>query len=239
MLSLIITDLKRILKDKLIIVIGILCIAFAIFTPLLLFAVSGISEDVANIIGMSINAKTLFFQAFNPANDFGLAIAILISIILCKDFSHGTIRNKIISGKTRTRVYLSSFIACAIVVCFVMVVYAFCTLGVSLLLLKYQATEFTASDFWYAVLSLVFKILTFVVVSALLNFLCMSLKNGGLCLLVYIAITMVFSIVGTALSMVQPFLPDNEAIKIIVEVVIYSNVFSTTVVGNTVTYSAL
>ena len=239
MLSLIRTDLKRILKDKLLIVIGILCVVFAVLTPLLLFAVSGISAETAEMLGMAINAKTLFFQAFNPANDFGLVCAILICIILCRDFAYGTVRNKLICGKTRTQVYLSSFIACAIVVCSLMVIYAFFTLGVSLLIFDYQATAFTLSDLGYAVLSLGFKILTCIVVSALLNFLCSALKSGGVSLLIYIAVTMLFSIVGTALSMAQPYLPNNEVIKTIVEALVYCNVFSTAVVGNTMTYSFL
>ena len=239
MLSLIKTDLKRILKDKLLIVIGILCIVFAVSTPLLLFAVSGMSEDAAQMLGMSIDAKTLFFQSFNPANDFGLIGGILLCVILCKDFSQGTVRNKIICGKTRNQIYLANFISCVIVLCSLMVIYAFITLGVSLIFFDYQATAFTANDFGYAVVSLVFKILTFVVVSALITALSVSMKNAGLCMVMYIAVTMVFSIVGTAFMMVQPFVSDNVFLETLLEIVVKCNVFATTVVGNGVTYSVL
>ena len=239
MLSLIKTDLKRILKDKLLLIIGILCLVFAVTTPLLLFAVSGISEDAAQMLGMTINAKTLFFQSFNPANDFGLVCSILMCVILCKDFSQGTVRNKIICGRTRKQVYISNFIACSIVICTLMVIYAFLTLGMSLIFFDYQATAFTASDFGYAVVSLVFKILTFIVVSALITFLSVSMKNAGLCMVMYIAITMVFAIFGTVLSLAQPFLPSDEIVEFIVECAINFNVFASTVVGNSTTYSAI
>ncbi len=237
MLNLIKTDLRRIIKDKLFLVIGIVGLVFAVTTPLLMFAVTSMMDEQSVImLGMGINAKTMFFQAFNPANDFGLVASILLCVILCKDFSQGTVRNKIIGGKSRFEVFTSAFIASSIVLCCLMLVYAFFTLGVSLLCFEYQQSQFTINDFGYAVVTLVFKLMTFVVVASLISFLSVLMKNAGLCMVLYIAVIMLVSIVGTVISTAILGV-ENEIIKNILEFLSKTNVFLSTITGNGTTYS--
>lgn len=237
MINLIKTDLRRIVKDKLFMVIGIIGLVFAVFTPLLMLGVNSmLDEESATMLGMSINAKTLFFQAFNPANDFGLAALVLLCVILCKDFSQGTVRNKIISGKSRFSVFTSAFVASSIILCSLMLIYAFLTLGVSLLFFEYQSTPFTANDFGYLVVTLVFKLMTFVVVSALVSLLSVLMKNAGLCMVVLLAVTMLASIVGTVLSTAIIGVEDG-IVKDLLEIVIKTNVFLSTVTGNDTAYT--
>lgn len=237
MINLIKTDLRRIIKDKLFLVIGIIGVVFAFLTPLLMFAVTSVvEEDIAQMLGMTINAKTMFFQSFNPANDFGLIATVLLCVILCKDFSHGTVRNKIIVGKSRFSVFTSAFVASCIILCGLMLVYGVLTLGVSLIFFEYQATQFTANDFGYAVVTLVFKLMTFAVVSALVAFLSVTMKNAGLCMVMYIAVVMLASIVGSVLSTAIVGVED-EIIKGVLEFFAKTNVFLSTVTGNSVTYS--
>ena len=116
MIDLLKTDLKRAVKDKLFIVICIIAGAFAIITPLLykvIFVVLKFDEEAMQeleMLGMGImNAKSIFFSSFSLGNNFGLILPIFVAIILCKDFSNGTIRNKIICGKSRTSIYFSLF----------------------------------------------------------------------------------------------------------------------------------
>ena len=45
---------------------------------------------------------------------------------MSKDFSYGTIRNKIISGSSRTNVFLSLFISCSIVIVLAMAAAGIC-----------------------------------------------------------------------------------------------------------------
>lgn len=237
MFNLIKTDLKRIVKDKLFLVIGIIGVVFAFLTPLLMFAVTSMMEDDAvQMLGMSINAKTMFFQSFNPANDFGLVATVLLCVILCKDFSHGTVRNKIIVGKSRLSVFTSSCIASCIILCGLMLVYGVLTLCVSLMFFEYQSTPFTANDFGYAVVTLVFKMMTFAVTSTLVAFLSVTMKNAGLCMVVYIAVVMLASIIGSVFATAIIGVED-EIIKGVLEFFVKTNVFLSTVTGNGVTYS--
>ena len=102
MANLLKVDFKRVLKDQLFMVICIVAGAFALITPLLYVALfgslEGEMEQMLSMMGITIDAKTMFFQTFSLSNNSGLAIPILLSVILTKDFSQGTVRNKIISG---------------------------------------------------------------------------------------------------------------------------------------------
>lgn len=207
MLKLLKVDLKRVFKDKLFLVMGILALAFAVATPLLyvvLFSSLGLNTDEMSMtleaLGMSINAKSMFFQSFSLGNNLGLILPVLLAIILCKDFSHGTVRNKIISGKSRTSIFMSMYTVCFSVLFGVMVMHALLTMLVSLIFFPYQSTEFVASDIGYFLLSLLFEALLYAFVSALVSFLCACTKNMGLAIVGYVAIVMIMSVVTSMLQ---------------------------------------
>ena len=195
-------DFRRVFKDKLLMVMGILAVAFAIFTPLLYVAISSGMGDMGEaIISGFITGKAQFFASFSMGNNLGLIAPVLLAIALCKDFSFGTVRNKIIAGKSRSAIFLSLFVTCAVVLIAVMLLHAFITLGVSLIFFDYQAAEFTAADLWYFLESLAFEILVLLFVAALLSWLCASMKNVGLVIVLYIAVAFFFVIVGSITQM--------------------------------------
>ena len=106
-------DFRRVFKDKLLIVMGILAVVFAAITPVLyaiIFSGLGSADEMTmDILSMYISGKAQFFSSFSLGNNLGLIAPVLLAIVLYKDFSYGTIRNKIIAGKSRTSIYLSLF----------------------------------------------------------------------------------------------------------------------------------
>ena len=107
MRSLLKTDLRRIFKDKLFLVVCILGTVLAFFTPLLykgLATVIGVQDE---LLGLLADSKSMFFSAFAPGTNFGFILPILLSLVLCKDFGYGTVRNKIICGKSRAKIFFS------------------------------------------------------------------------------------------------------------------------------------
>ena len=124
MANLLKTDLRRILLDKLFIVCCILCVVFALFTPLLYALIVAILGVDIEILALFTNAKSLFFTSFNPSGNFGLVVPILLAVVLGKDFSHGTVRNKIICGKKRRDIFFSMFLSATIVMCVLMLMHA-------------------------------------------------------------------------------------------------------------------
>ena len=205
MRSLLKADFRRIFRDKLLLVMGILAVVFAAITPLLYALIfSGTMEDgmAADMLSGLVSAKTQFFSSFSMGNNLGLIAPVLLAIALCKDFSFGTVRNKIIAGKSRSAIFMSLFVTCSVVLVSVMLLHAFITLGVSLIFFDYQATAFTLADFWYFLESLLFEILVLLFVSAMLSWLCAKAKNVGLVIVLYIAFVFILVLAGSIIQVV-------------------------------------
>lgn len=218
-------DFRRVFKDKLLIVMGILALVFAAITPLLYAVIfsgdslAGGDEMAMDMLSGYISGKAQFFSSFSLGNNLGLIAPVLLAIVLCKDFSFGTIRNKIIAGKSRTDIYLSMFATCATVFIGVMLLHAFATLGISLLFFDYQAAPFTVWDFWYFVESLAFQILVLLCVAAMLACLCATMKNVGLVIVLFVAavfgLVMVGSIIQVIITILEATNGSERAIDIL------------------------
>ena len=212
-------DFKRVLKDRLLIVMGILATVFALITPLLyvlLFEASDFADDT--ILSSMVSAKTQFFSSFSFGNNLGLIAPVLLMIVLCKDFSFGTVRNKVIAGKSRSAIFLSMFIVCSVILVAVMLLHAFITLGFCLIFFEYQESAFTISDFWYFLESLSFDVLSIVFIAAMMSWLCAAMKNVGLAIVMYVAITFALVMVGSIIQVVISIMEFSETNKTIVEI---------------------
>lgn len=233
------TDIQRVFKDKLFMVLCIIAGAFALVGPLLykvlLNAVE--AEEMLGMLGMSVNGKSMFFNAFMPGDNFGLVAPILLAVILCKDFSNGTIRNKVICGKSRMSIFLSIFLTALLFTCGIMLAHALLTLAIALLFFEYQEAAFTWNDFGYLLLSVGFEMLVFAFISALVVFLCVSMRKSGLVIILYIAVSFFFAIVGGITMIAESFsTPDTSSAKIL-EILNKINVFSSTLIGSGTSYS--
>lgn len=237
MLNLLKTDLKRVLKDKLFLILCIIAAAFALFNPLVYKALF-VLIDMEAELGMAIDAKTLCFTSFSPGNNLGLIMPIFAAIALCKDFSHGTVRNKIICGKSRTQIFFSMFLTCTVVMCTVMLLHGVLTLLISLLFFEYQAGAFTWGSLGYMLLSFGFEMLVYVFIAALLSLFIVCTKNAGLAIVLYIAINFLFVIFGSIVSAAFMFVdPSKGAAYRILEIVSDSNLFMSTVIGGGTSYT--
>ena len=216
MTNLLKADFKKVYKDKLFMVVCIIGLVFAVLTPIINFGMlellnsQGMSEDLINsLTGGQITAKYIFFMAFSPANDFGLIMPILFAVILCKDFSQGTVRNKILSGKSRSQIFLSTYIVTTVMLVSLILVYAFMSLGVSLILFDYSTAPFTINDFWYALGSIGLWIAVYFAISAIVCLIAYVIKNVGLTIVMVIAVNMVLSLIGGLLTMAGGMLLAN------------------------------
>ena len=214
MINLLKVDFKRVIKDKLFLVMCIVAGAFALATPLLyvgIFSLMGAdfgdAESMIELMGMDINAKSMFFSSFSLGNNLGLVVPVLLTIVLCKDYTQGTVRNKIIGGSARTPIFLSTCVVCFCVLFGIMLAHALLTLIVSLCFFPFQATAFGIADLGYFMLSLLLEALLFAFVAALVSYLCVSVKNMGIAIVAYIAIAMIMSIVSTILQLGIALLP--------------------------------
>jgi ABC-type transport system involved in multi-copper enzyme maturation permease subunit len=165
----------------------------------------------------------------------------LLAIVLYKDFSYGTVRNKIISGKSRSQIFLSTFIVCSLVLVCLIMLSAFITLGVSLIFFDYQEGAFAAADLGYFFASLGFELLVLLFMSALLSLLCTCSKNLGIAIVLYLAFTFLLTIVGSFTQVIgavaQTFV-ESELLAKFINVIDRLNVgMSTSYIGTGDSYS--
>lgn len=233
MTRLIRSDYKKFFHDKLFLVVCILALVFALVTPFLYIVVFGAAGEMdpmtEEMLASYVSAKAQFFAAFSFGNNLGLIAPLLIGIILCKDFSFGTVRNKIISGHSRTSVFLSIFVVCATTLFGIILLHALLTLAVSLPFFEYQPTPFTASDFGYFMVSLLFELLVYIFAAAFVSWLCVTMKNTGMVIVMYIAVvfgsTLIASILQIAL-VVMATDPNLQTAVDVLDVIQRINVFN-------------
>ncbi len=107
MINLLKSDLYRLKKDKsswigLLIIMGL-----SILTYLMSFGLDAISPDLAS---QFLNPRSVYLSSFQGGSNAGLLVLIVIGIIVAKDFSHKTIRQKILNGHSRKNIYLSHLV---------------------------------------------------------------------------------------------------------------------------------
>ena len=237
MRNLYVSDLKRILKDKLFLVICILAGVFAVVNPLLNKVILE-ALALGELLGTMMSAKSMMFNSFLPGDNLGLIMPILIAIVVCKDFSQGTVRNKIIGGKTRASIYLSHFLAAATVMCGLMLIHGLLTLGVSLCFFSYQETAFTAADFGYLMASLAFEMIVYLAIAAIVTWIATVSKNMGICILLYLAVSFGLSLIGSIFSVAGMLLmPEDRGYKL-VEFLNALNIYTSALIGAGTTYTA-
>ena len=163
---------------------------------------AGMDPLTEEMLAGYITAKGQFFSSFSFGNNLGLIAPLLIGIILYKDFSFGTIRNKIISGHSRTSIFLSNFIVCLTMLFGIILAHALLTLGISLPFFEYQTTPFKIADFWYLLESLLFELLVYTFVAAFISWLCAKMNNIGMIIVMYIAVVLGFTMIASILQVV-------------------------------------
>ncbi len=235
------SDLLRVFKDKLFMISCIIAGAFAIISPLLykgIFAFMGADEELLTMMGAMPTAKSMLFQAFLPGGDLGLILPVLIIIALSKDFSYGTIRNKIIAGHSRVSIFLSLLITSIVVMCSIMLSYALLTFGISLILFEYSYVAFSASELGYLLISILFELLVYVTLCTIMCFFCVFMKNTGTSVVMYLATNFLVTIIGSIIMVAFAFAdPEKKGVYTILEILNNTNIFTSTLIGSGASYS--
>ncbi len=98
--------LKRDLTFRITLIIGG---ALAIVITLIYFAIdlsiSEIADGADNLDHMFCNGQSMLINSVSPAQNFGLAIPINLITFTVLEFTQGTIRNKIITGNSKGKIY--------------------------------------------------------------------------------------------------------------------------------------
>lgn len=201
MANLLKVDFKRVLKDKLFLIMCILAGVFGLITPLLTGGISLLvgeeGSSAVAMLGLAATAQDNFFQAMMFGSDMGLIAPILLAIILCKDFGSGTVRNKLIGGYSRTQIFFSMYLVCTVVLFGVVLLTGLLSMGVSLFFFPFSGEGQTVGSFFG---SLGLEVLVYLAICAMLSWLCALRKNVGIVIVLYAALTIGLSLITMILS---------------------------------------
>ncbi|MCR5350209.1 MAG: ABC transporter permease [Acholeplasmatales bacterium] len=186
MTTLIKVECLRLLKSRPFIICLIVSIAIAVLESLALVALSHDARDECSSIeyAMIISGIT---------SDAGLLSAIFVAAFIGVESRDGTIRNKIISGYSRTKIVISYYIISVIFITGVLLSTFLCSLIVYLV-------EYDLNFVYYSVLyfldTLLFKALSILFLASLVVFITCSLRGRVLPIILVIAAIYLFVIVG-------------------------------------------
>jgi len=113
MKTLLIADLRRIFKGKGIYVLMTLGFIFPAISALIVQLSGLAANDVAELGDLAaevFNPVALYAGSFNPTQNIGLILLIVVGVLISGEFTNNTIRNKIVAGHSKTSLFLSSLV---------------------------------------------------------------------------------------------------------------------------------
>lgn len=201
-------DFFTLFKSKILYVLLGICVAFPIISVLTDLGLAKILVALAEEGGMDMSsmflARSIMFSNFSLTNNIGLVIPIFAGIMTMRDIKNGTVRNKVISGQNRTKIYLSHLIT-SITLCVAMSLISFLLLcGTSLIFFKY-GVAFNGAEFWNFCKCLIIGLLAFAYVASVSTFFALVTKSTPMTII----FTLVLVIALGLISGIEAFLPDK------------------------------
>ena len=129
--------LKRDMTFRITLFIGI---GMAIFMSLLYVILEKVVFDPESDIKL-ISGESMLIQSLSPVQNFGIAIPVNLISFTVLEFTHGTIRNKIIAGNSKFKIYASLYLSGLVFTISLITVYALLCLGLGSLFGGYRPID--------------------------------------------------------------------------------------------------
>lgn len=209
MTQLIKADFWRLIKDKLLWIGLIVSCGLTIFSTLIYwFLKVAIEIDEIEIFQSLFNGRGMFLNSFSAGNNVGLMIPIFISILVVKEFNYGTIRNKIVSGKSRFMIFLSTYLTSLVAGLILYLINLLLALFFGSLLLGY-GKPVNGEEIQFIFASLGYGILFYSVFLSFAIFIGMVTRNLGLSIVFNIVLIFVTTILATFADPAMVFVSDT------------------------------
>lgn len=170
-------------------------------------------EDVGGLLDV-LNAPYTYAVSFNPTNNVGLLLIITIVVLGSNDFSQNTIRNKIIAGYSKDKIFLSSLVFNLIIAVATMLIYSSSTY-----LFHGLFNGFVAGEFWQIFKYGVIAYSSIVVIYTIATILTYHFKNIVAPLLITIGILLGVFAVYSILTSVPKNIVDFSFVRHVVPLV--------------------
>lgn len=236
-------------------------LGLAVFMTLLYFALDHFLEMDA---GQSVfcNGQSLFIASLSPAQNFGIAIPVNLVTFTVMEFNHGTIRNKIIAGNSKGKIYLSLLLSGLTFTFILMTAYVGLSVGLASIFGGFDMEGAVASGLSMASMSweffwkmLVLAILAYALITFMAVFFASIFRSIGPCIPIVVILIFVAYLSATLLAPMAELFEGLETANKVLRVlnpfyslgyseaeggklVVTNEAFLTEVI-NTVVYSAL
>lgn len=203
MITLLRTDIFKILKNKLTIIVLIVSVGLGLLSGLLYGGLNAlVNSDALNGDG-SYFAIFRFFEitqnGFSLGNDAGFVVPVFAGIFIVTDISSGILRNKIIFGQDRRKVYFSHFITTVIFNLVFVTLYFITLTGISLIFFfPEEAPESYALTNYF--LNLVLGIFGLIFISSFTTFLGLGVKSSPIVIIFTALVGMLLTILSSLLN---------------------------------------
>ena len=200
--------LSRDLTFRIILIIGA---GLAFFmTGLYLLIDLGLNDLAGDNIKF-LTGPNMLLTSFNPVDNFGLAIPICLITFVCLEFTQGTIRNKIIAGHSKFKIYSALLISGLVLAFALLIVYAgLCTLLGTIFGgfdLNKPIITFTLSisggyvDGLYIFQTLIVAMVVYICIVSFTVFFAALFRNIGPCIPVIVLVLMMLSLGASIVNM--------------------------------------
>ena len=99
-------------------------------TAIIGIVLAGLIIGINALIG-NLKGENMFLTVATPGSNFGLTIPINLIVFTVGEFTYGTIRNKIIAGLSKTKIYFGLFVTGLVFTFLLIGIYSALVIGIS------------------------------------------------------------------------------------------------------------
>ncbi len=194
-------DLFRIRKSKLSFISLILAVAVPLFIVLMYFGINKLfnSDDMGGLGFDLFNVRTMFASSYSLTDNVGLVLPIFSAIFVSLDVTNGTLRNKVIVGESRTRIYLSHLISAILFNVLIITLYAAFTMLFGFIFFDW-GVELKGEEVTRLIYIIIIGTLSYVYVASITTFLSLVLNSTAPAIIFTVLYCLVL---GIACSVIQ------------------------------------
>ncbi len=146
-----------------------------------------------NALANSLTGEGMLLTSVSPSNNFGLTVPINLIIFTVSEFTFGTIRNKIIAGHSKLKVYVGLSLTGLIFTFILMSVYLALCVGIGSIAGGFHASAIGGARFICSFLA--YTVVTYIFVTALSIFFASIFRNIGATIPVVVVLLVFLSLI--------------------------------------------
>lgn len=216
--------LSKDLTFRITLIIGL---ALAVVLSLIYFGIDVLASGEDGIQHNMCTGQSMFFNSISPAQNFGIAIPVNLITFTVLEFTQGTIRNKIITGNSKTKIYFTLFFTGLIFTLSLLFAYVGLCVGLGSIFGGFDINGTIVGstslgghiDATYFVRMLVITLLVYLSITAFTIFFATLFRNIGPCIPVVIVMIMMLYFAG----MIASLMKDAEGTEVFVNIMKYIN----------------